>query len=251
MHFSEEELKGHLEKITHERYENSPEQILKTIEKVEGLTVEEETLERNNELIVQNPIFEEIKNEMRKMRDAAPRENEIRLRYIRKAGNEIRTSVYIKIQWLWENPAQRWIGGQRVGTIIPLHKKGDKADMNNFRGVCLLPIMSRILARILATRLRKWAEATGALDENQAGFRQGRSTADATQIVLGIQEDVKVVRYMEEISNDGEERKEMAILLDLKKAYPRVIRPIFWAIMEKYRLPSKVIEKLKDLHEFT
>ena len=44
-------------------------------------------------------------------------------------------------------------------------------------------------------------EATGALDENQAGFRQGRSTADATQIFIRIQEDVKVVGNMEEISN--------------------------------------------------
>ena len=43
MHFTEEEFKGHLEKLTNERYENSPEQILKTLEKVE-----EETLERNN-----------------------------------------------------------------------------------------------------------------------------------------------------------------------------------------------------------
>ena len=33
MHFTEEDFKGHLEKITHERYENSPEQILKTIER--------------------------------------------------------------------------------------------------------------------------------------------------------------------------------------------------------------------------
>ena len=62
MLFNEEEFKGHLEKITYERYENSPDQILKTIEKVEGLTVEgltveEETLERNNELIVQNLSF--------------------------------------------------------------------------------------------------------------------------------------------------------------------------------------------------
>ena len=57
--------------------------------------------------------------------------------------------------------------------IIPLHKKRDKKDMNNFRGICLLPIMSRILARILATRLRNWAEATGALDENQAGVDKG------------------------------------------------------------------------------
>ena len=249
--FTEEEFKGHLEKITHERYENSPDQILKTIEKIQDLTVEEETLERNNELIVQIPSFEEIKNEIAKMKDAAPGEDEIRLRYIREAGDEIKRSVYRKIQWLWVNPAHRWEDGQKVGIIIPLHKKGDKKDMNNFRGVCLLPIMSRILARILATRLRNWAEATGALDENQAGFRQGRSTADATQIFVRIQEDVKVVRNMEEISNEREERKEMAILLDLKKAYPRVSRPILWAVLEKYRLPNKVIDKLKDLHEFT
>ena len=140
--------------------------------------------------------------------------------------------------------------GQKVGIIISLHKKGDEKDMNNFRGVCLLPIMSRILARILATKLRNWAEATGALDENQTGFRQERSTADAPQIFVKIQEDVKVVRNMEEISNEREERKEMAILLDLKKVYPRVSRPILWAMLEKYSLPNKVIDKLKGLHEF-
>ena len=251
MLFTEEELKGHLEKITHERYENSPDQISKTVEKVVELKVEEETLERNNELIVQIPSFEEIKNEIAKMKDAAPGEDEIRLRYIRETGDEVRKSVYRQIQWLWENPAHRWNEEQKVGIILPLHKERDKKDMNNFRGICLLPIMSRILARILATRLRNWAEATGALDENQADFRQGRSTADATQIFVRIQEDVKVVRNMEEINNGREERKEMAILLDLKKAYPRVSRPILWAILEKYRLPNKVIDKLKDLHEFT
>ena len=65
---------------------------------MEELTVEEETLERNNELSVQNPSFEEIKNEIRKMKDAAPGEDEIRLRYIREAGDEIRKGVYRKIQ---------------------------------------------------------------------------------------------------------------------------------------------------------
>ena len=52
--------------------------------------MEEETLERNNEVIVQNLSFEEIKNEIAKMKDAAPGEDEIRLRYIRGAGDEIR-----------------------------------------------------------------------------------------------------------------------------------------------------------------
>ena len=150
--------------------------------------------------------------------------------------------MYRKIQWLWENPAHRWNDGQKVGIIIPLHKKGYQTNMNDFGGVCLLSILSRILARILATGLRNWAEATAAPDENQAGFRQGRSTADATQVFVRIQEDVKVVRNLEEIKNKGDERKEMAILLDLIKAYPRVSWPILWAILEKYRLPSTVIE---------
>ena len=113
------------------------------------------------------------------MKDAALGRDEIRLRYIREAGDEIRESVHRKIQWLWENPAHRW-NDENKERRIPLHKKGDKKDMNNVRGICLLPIMSIILARILATRLRNWAEATRALDENQTGFRQRRSTADAT-----------------------------------------------------------------------
>ena len=50
----------------------------------------------------------------------------MRLRCIREAGDEIRESVHRKIQWLWENPAQRWNDGQDVKIIIPLHRKGDK-----------------------------------------------------------------------------------------------------------------------------
>ena len=115
---------------------------------MEELSVEEETLERNNELVFQNPNFEEINNEIRKMKDAAPGEDEIRLRYIREAGDEIRKSVHRKIQLLWEKPAHRRNDGQKDGIIIPLHKKGDKPVMNNFRVVCLLQIMSKILARI-------------------------------------------------------------------------------------------------------
>ena len=71
-------------------------------------------LERNNELIVQIPSFEEIKNEIAKMKDAAPGEGSIRLRYISETGDETRKSVYRQIQWLWENPAHRWNEEQKV-----------------------------------------------------------------------------------------------------------------------------------------
>ena len=67
----------------------------------------------------------------------------------------------------------------KVGVTIPLFKKEDKIGRNTYRGVCLLPILSRVL----------WAEEMNLLDENQAGFRKGRSTADATRILKRIQGD--------------------------------------------------------------
>ena len=87
-----------------------------------------------------------------------------------------------------KNPSE-WEGMVKVGLVVPLFIKGQRDDINNYRGVCLLSMASRILARIMASRLREWAEAVGVLDENQDGFRAGRSTADATQICIRLHEE--------------------------------------------------------------
>ena len=83
---------------------------------------------------------------------------------------------------------------------------------------------SRILARILADRLRIWAEKLELLDEEQAGFRSKRSTVDITQMIYRIQEDTRDL--YKRAAAAGEEipdsKKPTARLLDLRKAYPRV-----------------------------
>ena len=38
-------------------------------------------------------------------------------------------------------------------------------------------------------RLGMWAEKIGILDENQAGFRKGRSTPDVVQVMVRVQQD--------------------------------------------------------------
>ena len=83
---------------------------------------------------------------------------------------------------------------------------------------------SRILARIAAKRLEVWAEKVGFIDDNQAGFRRGRSTADVVQVMVRLEEDVEDLRRrVLGGSRDLDQGKwPEARLLDQRKAYLRV-----------------------------
>ena len=250
--FSEETFKEHLEKITKERFEGNPGRMQQVIELVEVREKSQEKIQWWQDFMTAQPDDDEIQKELNKMRDSAPGQDAIRLRFIKMAHPKVKGVIFNEIRKLWETPASQWPKQLKVGLVIPLHKKGDRKNPNNYRGVCLLPILSRILARILATRLRNWAEDIGALDENQAGFRQARSTADATQIFVCLQEDAALLHLSDpDYKHDSNKSRAQAFLLDLKKAYPRVNRPMLWAILSKYGLPRSTINKLKDLHEYT
>ncbi len=91
------------------------------------------------------------------------------------------------------------------------------------------------------------------LDDEQSGFRTGRSTADSTQIMVRIQEDTtdlkKRMEAHREILDIDDEYD--ARLLDLRKAYPRVNKPALWAMLERYGMGERCLRILKDLHEST
>ena len=74
------------------------------------------------------------------------------------------------IQDMFEKGAEYWKERNeplKSGIVIPLHKKGDKEKPDNYGGMCLLSMGSRVLVRVIATRLREWAEEAGVLDDNQ------------------------------------------------------------------------------------
>ena len=124
-------------------------------------------------------------------------------------------------QMAGRNP-EEWENTIKEGVVIPLYKnKGKRDQINYYRGICSLSMASRILARVMASKIRDSSEEINLLDENQQGFRTGRSIADATQIL---------VRMHEELINENiqSENSIKAILLDIQKAYPRVNKPILW-----------------------
>ena len=54
---------------------------------------------------------------------------------------------------------------------------------NNYRGICLLPKLNRIISKILAAGIGILPEEMKLLDENQAVFRKSCSTTDAIQFL--------------------------------------------------------------------
>ena len=61
-------------------------------------------------------------------------------------------------------------------TIIRIPKKGALNDCNNWRGVTLLSIPSKIIAKIIINRLSSVVDSR--LSEEQAGFRKGKGCID-------------------------------------------------------------------------
>jgi hypothetical protein len=66
---------------------------------------------------------------------------------------------------------------QRKKTIIvPIYKKGNKTDCNNYRGISLLSTAYRILSNILLARLTPYVNEI--IGDHHCGFHRNRSTAD-------------------------------------------------------------------------
>jgi hypothetical protein len=192
---------------------------------------------------------------MKKVKESAPGKDGVRMIYINHASEEVKGEVVKMVKYMFANRAHKWETSLKEGQIIPLFKKGSRNDKNNYRGVCLLAMGSRILARIMASRLRWWAEHLHLVDDNQCGFRPGRSTADATQIFVRIQEDTRDLRKRRNLRGTGAEATvgddPEARLLDLRKAYPRVSKPALWGILTRCGIGGSFLDTIVDLHETT
>eukprot|EP00969_Alexandrium_andersonii_P107415 4738442-Alexandrium_andersonii.AAC.1 len=55
--------------------------------------------------------------------------------------------------------AHEWPEEWKVGVTVPLWKrKGKQSDRNTWRGITLLSVGSKLLARVVAARLQRWRE---------------------------------------------------------------------------------------------
>ena len=67
----------------------------------------------------------------------------------------------------------------KIAKVIPIFKKGDKQEVNNYRPISLLTGSSKILERRIYTRLIKFLEINDIFSNLQFGFRKKHSTSHA------------------------------------------------------------------------
>ena len=65
----------------------------------------------------------------------------------------------------------------KVGKIAPVHKSGDKDQLNNYHPISVLPTVARVFEKIMYGQLYEYCMTNKLLGNQQFGFRSLHSTA--------------------------------------------------------------------------
>ncbi len=144
--------------------------------------------------------------------------------------------LHLLIQNIWEYGTlpQDW----KDANIVVIYKqKGDRAVCGNSRGISLLSIAGKVLAKIMLSRLVEHI-SEAVLPETQCGFRKSRSTTDM----------VFVLRQLMEKSR--EQNKDLYVaFIDLSKAFDTINRELLWKNLSKLGVSPKFLSILRQLHD--
>ncbi len=130
--------------------------------------------------------------------------------------------------WREETIPEDWC----KGIITKLPKKGDLSNCDNWRGITLLSIASKVFCKILLFRIED--EIDLLLREEQAGFRKSRGCID------------QIFALRDIIEQASEWQKPLFInFVDFKKAFDSICREAIWRILRPYGIPLKIVNLMK------
>ena len=123
----------------------------------------------------------------------------------------------------------------KIARITPLHKSKSKQVKTNFRPISLLPLVSKILEKLLKKRACKFIEENNILFNKQFGFRPGCSTTDA--VLLLVDDCVRAL---------DERLYTITIFLDFSKAFDTVNKDILLCKLDRLGFRGNVNNMLKS-----
>ena len=123
--------------------------------------------------------------------------------------------------------------------IVPIPKKGDLSKVENYKGITLLPILSKVFTQILKERLLKWCESKNLICQEQAGFRRNYSTIDNVFVL-----DTVIRKYLRKRGG-----RFYCAFVDLTKAFDSVNHKALWKKLQSYHISTKMLNILMSVYE--
>jgi hypothetical protein len=121
-------------------------------------------------------------------------------------------------------------------TIILIHKKGSKEDIKNYRPISLLPVVYKILTKIINNRIQ--STLSSAQPREQAGFRKGFSTMDHIQTIKEV------------ISRTNEYTLPLSLaFIDFEKAFDSIMPQAITNALTEQGVDKTYIQLLNDINK--
>ena len=123
----------------------------------------------------------------------------------------------------------------KMGKVVPIHKKGNRHDPNNYRPISLLSAINKIIEKVLYKRLYEFFEKFNIIFRYQFGFRQDYSTT------MALIEITDLIRQQIENKN-----VTVGIYIDLTKAFDLVNHSILMQKLENYGVRDKALKLIRS-----
>jgi len=181
------------------------------------------------------PSADEISAKLSKVKNTSPGEDLVEYRHLKAADSSgtLLQAVYTAVFNIGQVPSQ-W----KSGKTVLIHKKGDAANIDNFRPITLLSCIYKLMSAVISQRLTLTATAKGWLSTCQKGFiAKSQGLTEHTFGLSAFQQEARRSKSPYFIA-----------FLDLANAFGSVPHQIIHHIIDRLSLPSPLETILHSIY---
>ena len=125
-----------------------------------------------------------------------------------------------------------------VSSITAIHKKDDKSDPNNYRGISVMSNIGKLFLIIMNNRLTKYAVENDLLSPGQLGFVKGNRTSDPHIILHNL-----IQKYCHK-----QKKKLFGCFVDFSKAFDSVSRNLLLKKLREKGVDGNFLNIIKTIY---